>query len=261
MEILTFLFILFKQSTIFGVLIKTSFKTNYINEQHLSMFKSSHILLFTLTCLIGFSSSLVGQNFDKTDWKLKTTKGKLKVYTRSSEHSDFKEIRIKTTVNSSAEKIMNVLNDVASYESWVFKCMEAKKVKIISSNDYYYYTKSDFPFPITDRDLVVRSTQWTDEATGFTYSHSKAAPKMVKEEKGFIRIPEFDSYWKIMPQPNGVVEIDYVAITDPGGNLPAWVVNLGITKGPIETMKRFSNLVEEENNTAAKNDKKTTIKK
>ncbi|MEM6966352.1 MAG: START domain-containing protein [Bacteroidota bacterium] len=209
------------------------------------MLKSSRIVVLLLTFVVGFSSNLLGQNFDKTDWKLKTTKGKLKVYTRNNEHSDFKEIRITTTVSSSAEKIISVLNDVAGYHKWVFKCMGAKKIKVISSNDYYYYTKSDFPFPITDRDLVVRSTQWTDEATGFIFSHSKAVPKMKGDEKGFIRIPEFDSYWKLMPQPDGTINIDYVAVTDPGGNLPAWVVNLGITKGPVETMKRFTAIVEQ----------------
>ena len=191
-----------------------------------------------------FSSNLFAQNFDKKDWKLKTSKKDLKVFTRKSEQSDVKEIRIQTTVNAPLKKIMEVLNDVDGYKKWVYKSMSAKKIKIISPKEYYYYTKSDFPFPIADRDLVVLSKQWEDKKTGYVYSHSEAAPSMMANEKGTVRVTLFESYWKIMPQENGSVKIDYVALTHPGGNIPAWVVNLGITRGPVVTMKQFADLVE-----------------
>jgi hypothetical protein len=40
--------------------------------------------------------------------------------------------------------------------------------------------------------------------------------------------------------------IDYVALSDPGGDIPNWLVNFAISRGPAETMKRFIKLVEEE---------------
>ena len=103
------------------------------------------------------------------------------------------------------------------FKGWTWKIMKtlhvksirfehlwcAKKIKIISPNEYYYYTKSDFPFPIADRDLVVLSKQWEDKETGYIYSHSEAAPTMMANEKGTVRVTLFESYWKIMPQKDG----------------------------------------------------------
>ena len=209
-------------------------------------FKQAAFLVILVS--IFFSSPLLSQNFDKKDWKLKTSKKDLKVFTRKSEQSDVKEIRIQTSVKASLKKIMAVLNDVDGYKEWVYKSMAAKKIKIISPNEYYYYTKSDFPFPIADRDLVVLSKQWEDKETGYIYSHSEAAPTMMANEKGTVRVTLFESYWKIMPQKDGTVSIDYVALTHPGGSIPAWVVNLGITRGPVETMKQFADLVEGRSN-------------
>jgi len=207
------------------------------------MHKSQHLLLLITILIISFSTPLLSQNFDKKDWKLKTSKGDLKVFTRISDDSNFKEIRIQTTVQTSKEKVMEVLNDVSNYTSWVYKCLDAKSVKKVSSNEFYYYAKSDFPFPVSDRDIVIHSRQWTDK-NGNIMTHSTASPIMIKEERGVVRIKSFDSYWKIMPQNDGSIKIDYTAMTHPGGSLPAWIVNLAVTKGPMETMKRFTNLVE-----------------
>ena len=105
-------------------------------------------------------------------------------------------------------------------------------------DSYYYYTRSDLPFPLSDRDIVVRSRQWKDK-DGIYYSHSTLTRNMVNIKKGIVRIQEFDAHWKITQKENGILDIDYVVQTHPGGSLPTWAINLGIAKGPIETMKNL----------------------
>ena len=220
--------------------------------QNVIMKKSTNTTLITLFLFFAFASNIFAQNFAKSDWKLKTEKGNLKVFTRDNSESEVKEIRIQTSVNAPIEKVLAVLNDVSNYKNWVYKSIDSKKVKIISKNEYYYYSLSDFPFPIADRDLVIHSRQWKDEKTGIYHSQSKAiSDSNVELKKGIIRITEFDSHWKIIPQADGTVAIDYVALTHPGGKLPVWVVNLGITKGPVETMKKFAFLLEDDNSTVS----------
>ena len=147
------------------------------------MQKSRHIILFNLILFLFLSSNTQGQNFDKKDWKLKTSKGKLKVYTRDNAHSDIKEIRIKSTVDAPIQKVADVLHDVSGYEDWVFKTMAAKKLKTNAPNDFYYYTKSDFPFPIADRDLVIRIRLWKEKKTGIIFSHSQSVPNIVSNRE------------------------------------------------------------------------------
>jgi len=197
---------------------------------------NKHILGLFFFSFFLFFGKIEAQNFDKTDWQLKTTENNLKLYTRNNDQSGVKEVRIKTEIATSLDKLFAVLGDVSNYEKWVYKCSEAKMIKVISENDYYYYTRSDLPFPLSDRDIVVRSRQWKDK-DGLFYSHSSIIHNMVKTKKGIVRIKEFDAYWKITKKENGILGIDYVVQTHPGGSLPNWAINLGIAKGPIETMK------------------------
>jgi len=202
------------------------------------MKQKSYLFVITLFLSLIFSTNIYSQNFDKTDWKLKTTDNNLKLYTRSNEQSGVKEVRIKTEINTTIEKLLSVLDDVSNYEKWVYKCSEAKMVKMVSKDDYYYYTRSDLPFPLSDRDIVVRSRQWKDKDDVY-YSHSTLTRNMVGIKKGIVRIQEFDAHWKITQKENGILDIDYVVQTHPGGSLPTWAINLGIAKGPIETMKNL----------------------
>lgn len=198
------------------------------------------LLLFSIFLLFGKTQA---QNFDKTDWVLKTKEKNLKLYTRNSDESGVKEVRIRTQISTTLEKLLLVLGNVPNYQKWVYKCSESKMVKVDTNDDYHYYTRYDFPFPLSDRDIVVRSRQWLDKE-GIFYSHATLVKNMVDLKKGIVRIKDFDAHWKIIQREDGVLDIDYVVQTHPGGSLPSWAINLGIAKGPIETMKRLIKEVE-----------------
>jgi hypothetical protein len=48
----------------------------------------------------------------------------------------------------------------------------------------------------------------------------------------------------VTPLKDGSVDIDYHSKVDPSGNIPMWIVNLGLTVGPVKTMESFANFVE-----------------
>ena len=45
---------------------------------------------------------------------------------------------------------------------------------------------------------------------------------------------------------NDNLQIEYKVLSNPGGDIPTWLVNLAITKGPTETMKQLIKMVEKE---------------
>ena len=205
--------------------------------------------LITLALLIFFifAISIEGnsQYLEDGEWKLKKQDGKLKVFTRTHPDSPIKEIRVTTNVKATTEELLQVLGDVSNYSTWVYKCKEARKVQINGKNDYIYYTHSDLPFPASDRDLVIHSRQHIDPVTGIIHARSVAVQGMVPEKKGVIRIEKFESRWTITPRPDGTIDIDTSAMTDPGGSIPAWIVNWTISMGPLKTIKEMSELIEE----------------
>ena len=179
------------------------------------------------------------------DWQLHTEDDGIKVYTRIQQNERFKEVRIKLEIQAPIDKVRKVLNDVPSYSNWVYKCINPKRLETISSRAFYYYVETDMPFPISNRDLIVFSQMEEDQDTQGIISNSVGVSDYIPEKEDIVRIPFFQSQWKIFPIENGKLAIDYQVKTDPGGNIPPWLINWAVTIGPMQTMKDFRATVEQ----------------
>ena len=205
------------------------------------------ITSFILKALLSlFSFSSFGQVSDSTNWRLVHHENNIEVFTRESANSALKEIRILCTVKSTMDHMVEFLSDVPLYTDWVYKCDSSVLQKEETPNEFTYYITLDFPFPMDNRDLIVHSEHSIDTITQAYRSHSFTNTAMEYTNDEYIHITEFESTWTISPAPVGMLTIDYQAFSDPGGEIPVWLVNLAIAKGPYETMKRFIELVEAE---------------
>lgn len=202
-----------------------------------------------------FASShfqLQNLNARMSDWKLSLSKGNINIYTRPNPDSGIKEVRITTEIKSTLTGLMTILGDVQGYTDWVYKCSASKRLKTISEQEFYYYTQTDMPFIIKDRDLVVHSKQWQDP-NGVVHSRSSAVPNFIPAIDNMVRVKYFESNWKITPYDDGTLTIDYTVKTDPGGNIPVWIINLAVTKGPLNTMEKLIENVQQEKYQKAEN--------
>lgn len=177
------------------------------------------------------------------DWQLVVTKDKLNIFTRTPQNSDFKEIRIEAVFDVPFEKIIAVLDDARTYTSWVYKCIISEKVETLNKLEFYYYIESDLPFPLTNRDLVVHSTKWREKEQNIVHYFSSAINKVVPVKGNLVRMTEYDSFWKITEIEKNKLKIEYQSRTNPAGNLPAWLVNIAITTGPLKTMQRLEEYI------------------
>jgi hypothetical protein len=178
----------------------------------------------------------------EVEWEMIKDEGNIQVYTRKPKDAKLKEIRIIAEFKLDIDTLLKVLNNANQYTDWVYKCEESKVVSTVNEEEFYYYVTSDLPFPASDRDLVVLCRQWIDK-DGIVHSQSIAKPRLMPDVKGFIRIQSYESRWKITPRADGMVHIDYEALSDPGGSIPAWIVNLAIAAGPLKTMKQLEKVV------------------
>lgn len=200
-----------------------------------------YIWLFLFSCyaFIGIS-----QNLNESGWKLVNEEDGIIVYTRTTENSPVKEIRIICTVKTTMERMVDFLSDVPLYADWVYKCDTAYQFSEVTSSEFSYYITLDFPFPFDNRDLAVHSHHRIDPTTGAYHSHSATDTLVAYSNDEYIHITEFESTWNIVPTTDGILLVDYQALSNPGGDIPAWLVNLVITKGPLETMRRFASMAE-----------------
>ena len=191
--------------------------------------------------MFSYIAPIYGQD---SDWELKSETDNIEVYTRKLEGEKFKEIKILTQCKTSLNAIMAAFDDTEGHKDWVYKSPESYTVERVDDQTLIYYIKSDLPFPATDRDLVIKYTWTQDPETKIISTMSEGVVGKVEEYDANIRVKDFVSTYKLTPQENGWIDIEYYAKMDPAGKLPAWLVNLAVTSGPIKTMEQLFEIIE-----------------
>ncbi len=191
---------------------------------------------------------LFSQN--STDWVFKNEKEGVKVYYRKT--SEIHELKLVTSLKVSLSGLVTLLSEVENYPKWGYKVSESRELKKVSANENYYYSKLDFPWPLDDRDVVVRSSIVQDPVSRRVTATSIAQPDYLPSNKGVIRMRNAKTTWTLVPGQGGWTYVEYFISSDPGGSLPDWLVNMAIDVGPRETIKNIRSFVRQEKYQTAK---------
>ena len=198
------------------------------------------ITAFLIPALHGQSPST------SSSWKLKKSSEGVEVYYRQAENSPINEIKITTAFNGKLKSLLEIMRDVQGYPDWVYKCTDSELVERPSSSEAVYYAVMDFPWPLTDRDFVAGSKIYST-STGKVVITVKGITDRVPEHKERVRVPVLDYRWEFIPLDNDVIQVKYYLRSDPGGELPPWLVNLVIDQGPTQTVKNLRELLQKNN--------------
>ena len=196
--------------------------------------KVGHLLM--ISCLL-LSFSAAGQA-----WELKTEEEGIKVYTRPVENSAIKAIKVECTVEASLSQLMAVLLDIPASDEWVYSTKFCRVQKMLSPNELIYHSEIEVPWPVSNRDFVVRIKLEQDSLTKTLTVSGENLPQYLDEQEGVVRIMHTVSHWAATPRDTSV-DIVFTLHVDPGGLIPAWLINLFATRGPLETFRNLRSQV------------------
>ncbi|TNF42990.1 MAG: hypothetical protein EP310_05230, partial [Bacteroidetes bacterium] len=183
-----------------------------------------------------------------SDWNLKKDKDGIKIYTRSVEGSSFEEYKAITTIEKSTmNKVLMVILDVKNYESLFPDCMNPKVLKQEGEYDCIVYTQTKGPFPVKDRDSVFEQKTHINNNGKYAKISLMVIPGYFAEDKNFVRIRKGSGYWELTAEDNENVKVIYQFHGEPGGEIPAWLVNSFVVGHPFETLKNLKNRVKTNN--------------
>jgi hypothetical protein len=192
------------------------------------------ILLTSLVLL--FSGTI---SFGQSDWKLSTEKNGIKVFTSNVPDSKIKAIKVECEVDATESQLVALLMDVNSSAQWIYHTKSSTLIKQVSASELYYYSEINLPWPAANRDFVAHLTVNQNPITKVVTIEGPAVNGIVPVKKGVVRVTDSQGLWTISPCGYNRVKINYTLHTDPAGNLPAWVVNMFATEGPMQV---FENL-------------------
>jgi hypothetical protein len=195
------------------------------------------IILLFLFCIF------ISAAFSQTNWKLARNESGIRVYQKDSKFSNFKSIRVECTLEGSFDKLISIINNISHYKDWVYNNKTTSLLKRVSAYEFYYYTEAYLPWPLDNRDAVMHTKISRDSSERFLQINSVAVPNYIPSKSGKVRIQRSDINWYVTrPSPN-FIHIVYTFEADPGGSVPAWLVNSFADKGPFESFKKLGQLL------------------
>ena len=183
----------------------------------------------------------LGYAQDTDGWLLKNDKDNVQVFYKKTDN--VQEIKLITSLRTTLTGLVHLLSEVDNYPNWGYKVMEARLLKRVSDTEMFYYSRLDFPWPLSDRDMVMHTTLRQDPITHRILSTSTAVPDYLPVVPDVVRITSARTQWTMTPGTNGWIGVEYYLHSNPGGNIPDWVVNMAIDLGPRETIKSLRGLL------------------
>lgn len=186
-------------------------------------------LLFVITTL---------QAQTQPSWKIVKNKNGIKVSVVSVENSKFKSIRVQGIFDGTIEKLISIIYNMHRASEWVYKTKTASVLKRLTPNEFFYYIETSMPWPVSNRDAIIHLTIDPDTTHKVLKINAFSEPDFIEKKNGLVRIPYSKASWYVTEASNKL-NIDYTFEVNPGGNLPAWLVNMMADKGPYESFRNL----------------------
>ncbi len=196
-----------------------------------------HLLLLVLT-LTSFT-----WRFQVDDWLLERERKGIKVFTKKSRWGRLRDSKAEMLLpNGNINDLVAFICNFDNYPNWVPRCREAKVMARISDSEFIAYMIFKSPWPVADRDCVVRVKVERDPATGAVTIHETSEPRYVSRRSNVIRIEQMFSTWRIVPQSGGL-KVTNENSTNPGGDIPDWLTNTQSVDNPYNIFTTIQNSI------------------
>jgi hypothetical protein len=116
-----------------------------------------------------------------------------------------------------------ILEDVERACEWTSHCAEMRRLRAISEQELVVYARIAAPWPVRDRDVVVRVRLSYAEAGELLLSIDATHDALHEGASGIVRMPRFRAHYRFRALGAQRTEVEYQVDVDPGGTLPDWL--------------------------------------
>ena len=197
-----------------------------------------------ITCLLTVLFLSASLTYAQNDWEVSLEKDAIRIYTREVANSKFKEYKGETLVKSSLSSLVSVLNDVSNQKNWFYNCAEAKRLETTSKTEGYNYFVQTAPWPVTDRDLIVKYALTQNPKTKVITIDLTGVKDFIPVMPDKVRVPSLKGQWVFTPLGKGIIKIVYQVHSDTGGSVPAAIANASCIDIPYNTLLNMKKEIE-----------------
>jgi hypothetical protein len=183
----------------------------------------------------------------ETPWVKIKEKNGITLYRRTFPGSPISEFKGVTIVNARIEVIEMVLRDIPAYAEFMYNCREGRLIKAFSRDDLIILNVTDMPWPLTDRDVVVRSIVSKDFNRGVFSVVLKGLPEPESSHycplrKDRVRMYDLEGIFILEIINREHTRMSYIVHADPVG-IPSGLTNFFSDDNPYGTLMGVKRMV------------------
>ncbi len=202
--------------------------------------RSNLVMIFSAFLIImNFPGCLMAQS-----WEFAKEKEGIRVYTMKADDKPLKAYKGITDIDAPAEKVFALIENVNNTDWWDKNLSQIKVLGYEKNKFAKYHLIFDMPWPVSDRELFVDAEVTIDPATGIRKIIAVPLRVSTQPAKDLIRINEYRQTWTVRPVSSNLTQVTLEGYVNPGGSLPAWIINMFIVDAPMnsigEIKKRMS---------------------
>ena len=200
--------------------------------------KFLQVLFLSILYNLVFTGILSGQA-----WNFIKERDGIKIYTRNEEDNPVKSFRGEMDLVASMEQISKIIGSIESFDWWADDISEIKVLDYSREKYIKYYLVYDVPWPLEDRDLCVETLITNDTIKGTRLVKATPLVGVIPEKPDKVRIKNYWQSWTIEPAGAGILHLTLEGSVDPGGSIPAWIINMVIADTPLSIMRQVKEQV------------------
>ena len=197
------------------------------------------IALTTLLCL----SSLWTGAASTEKAKLSLDRNNIKVWTYQKTDNPVFQYKAETTFDVPLERAVAVILDVNRADQWV---PYMGKVEMLSQDEkkgeFTLYMVLDFPFPLKDRDVVVKG-KMSKAANGVVTIKNTAISGNYPIQPAVVRLTRYEGDWTFQKLANNKVKVTTSGYADPAGAIPLSFVNMFVQQQPYQMLLKMNHML------------------
>ncbi len=167
----------------------------------------------------------------------------MKGYCRTNTKSGFKYCKIEALLETTVDELMGINTDPEGLKEWMTTVAYSNQIERLSDTNYVNHLRYDVPWPFQDRESATRSI-----IKGFGNGGKRIEFKTVKNAidvlPNNVEMELVIGYWQFEPVDQGVVNVEYATMVNPGGNLEPIFYNLEALNIAWETMKGLKRVID-----------------
>ncbi len=175
------------------------------------------------------------------EWVLQSEKDGIRIFTRDVEGTRYKNVRGIADIQAPKDQVLRVLTDFDNFHLWNEHITESHKISSPDDTTHLVYTMEDAPWPVQDRYHVSRYTISDSELECLI--NFESIPDFLEKRSDAIEMKRQKGFWRITSNENGGCRVEFFMDRNPGGYVPAWLVNYMIVETPFKTLHKLLELI------------------